>query len=76
MRTILKWPKRLYCALFHFPYHHRYTMKDRTVRICDVCDRNEDDIPPLQAFVYLVLTICAIIIWGVLLFAIVRFFWK
>lgn len=51
-------------------------MKDRTVRICDVCDRNEDDIPPLQAFVYLVLTICAIIIWGVLLFAIVRFFWK
>ena len=36
--------KRLWCALLHFPYHRKYTLRERTVKICDVCDRTEDDV--------------------------------
>jgi hypothetical protein len=77
LHVVIRWGirrlKRVYCALFHFPYHRKYTIKERSVKICDVCDRNEDDVKIGHALVFGLLVVCAVATWAGLIYLAIRF---
>lgn len=64
--------KRLWCVLLHFPYHRKYTLRERTVKICDVCDRTEDDVSSTRA---LVMFLMIIVTWVGLIYLAWSYLW-
>lgn len=65
----------MWCSLFHFPYHRKYTVGERKVKICDVCDRTEQDVSLTRALVLFVLVIIACGTWAGMFYLAMTFWW-